>query len=320
MSTHSFVLGAVALLARKVVSGATILFAATTLIFFSLQLAPGNVIDALVGDAASDVSREAATAEWGLDKPLHEQYANYLARLAHGDLGRSYILSQSVTKVISDRIGPTLELTLTAAVIAVAVAVTVIVLTGTGRPVIARISSLLELILVSTPGFWLGIVLMFIVSFQLGLLPVVGSNGFLTLLLPGATLGLKVAGELIQIMRGAIDRALEEPFALSAKARGISDIGFSLRHGLRHAAIPAITVAGWIVGSLLTGTFVVEQLFGRPGIGTLTVKAVLSRDMPVVMGVSLLAAAAYVGVSSIVDVLCTFIDPRLRHAPDFGKH
>lgn len=304
---------------RKIASAVAVLFAATTLVFFSLQLAPGNVIDVIVGDAASDVSREEAAAEWGLDRPLYEQYANYLLRLAKGDLGHSYILAQPVTKVIGDRIGPTIELTFCAAVIAITVAVTVIVLTGTGTPRASHISSLIELVLVSTPGFWLGIILMFVVSFHLGLLPVVGSNSFLVVLLPATTLGLKIAGELIQIMRGAVNRALQEPFALSAKARGISDIGFSLRHGLRHAALPAITVAGWVVGTLLTGTFVIEQLFGRSGIGTLTVKAVLSRDTPVVMGVALLAAAIYVVVNTIVDILYTLIDPRLRHTADSGR-
>ncbi|MFM0348182.1 ABC transporter permease [Paraburkholderia sp. RL17-347-BIC-D] len=298
--------------AKKIAVSLIVLFAAVTLVFFSLQLAPGDVVDALVGNAATDVSREAAAAEWGLNRPLYEQYLSYIGRVVSGDFGQSYTLSTPVATAIATRIVPTFELASAAGVIAICFALIVIVLTGTGTPWAARIASFVELLLVSTPTFWLGILLMFLMSFKLDLLPVVGGNPFLVVILPAAALGLRMAGELIQIMRNAINKAVGEPFALSAKARGISDIGFSIRHGLRHAALPAITVAGWLVSSLLTGTFVVEQLFGRSGIGTLTVKAVLSRDTPVVMGVSLLAGFVYVAVSSVIDIIYTLIDPRLR--------
>ncbi|CUX67026.1 MULTISPECIES: ABC transporter permease [Rhizobium/Agrobacterium group] len=305
--------------ARKFAAAFLVLFAAITLVFFSLQLAPGDVVDALVGDAGTDISRAAAVAEWGLDKPLYEQYTSYVARVLTGDFGQSYTMAQPVTKVISDRIWPTFELAGAAGVIAIVIALIVTILTGTGARWAARLSSFVELVLVSTPTFWLGILLIFFVSFKWNLLPVVSGNRCVVVILPASALGLRMAGELIQIMRNAIGKAVNEPFALSAKARGISDIGFSLRHGLRHAALPAITVSGWLIGSLLTGTFVVEHLFGRSGIGSLTVKAVLARDTPVVMGVSILAAAVYVAVSTLVDILYVFVDPRLKDGKAGGR-
>lgn len=128
----------------------------------------------------------------------------------------------------------------------------------------------------------------------------------------GADLGLRIAGELIQIMRRTIDQVLEEPFTLSARARGISDLRYSLSHGLKHASIPAVTVSGWIVGSLLAGTFLIEVLFGRSDLGSLTVQAVLSRDTPLVMGVALNGAVIYVVTSILVDIIVRRLDPRLR--------
>lgn len=298
---------------QRLANSAIVLLAASALVFFCLHLAPGDVADALVGDAADDAAREAARIAWGLDRPIWEQYLSYLGKLLQGDLGYSFLHSEPVTSVIRSRLIPTVQLTGLAAIFAVVMAVSVTILTGTGRPRIAAVSSLLELILISTPSFWLGILLIYFVSFKLNLMPIVGTNTLAVLILPALTLGLRVGGELIQIMREAINQALLEPFTLSARARGITDLGYSFRHGLKHASLPAITVGGWIAGNLLTGTFLIEVLFGRSGVGTLTVSAVLSRDTPLVMGVALVAAAVYVMVSTLVDVAVHLIDPRLRN-------
>lgn len=305
---------------RRLASALLVLFAAATLVFFALQLTPGSVLDIIAGQATSEQARVEAAAAWGLDRPVHEQYLAYLGRLLQGDLGYSYILGQPVSDVILERAPATLELALFSLIFAFVITLAVVILTGTGSRRAARISSFVELVLVSTPSFWLGILLIFLVSFKFNLLPIVGGNRYLIVILPALTLGLRIAGELIQIMRSAIGRTLAEPFTLSARARGISNFAYSRRHALRHAALPVVTVSGWIVGSLLTGTFVVEQLFGRTGVGTLTVKAVLSRDTPVVMGVSLVAAAIYVLVSTLVDILYVRLDPRLRQASAGKEH
>lgn len=309
-----------ALAVRKIGVGLLVLWAAATVVFFAMHLAPGSILDVVAALATSELARTEAAAEWGLDQPLHVQYLQYLVRLLHGDLGHSYALGQPVIDVILERAPASLELTFLSILIALALAFSVVILTGTGSPVAAKIFSFVELVLVSMPSFWLGILLMFFVSFKLQWLPVIGTDRHLVLILPALTLGLRIAGELIQIMRSAIARTLDEPFTLSARARGISDIAYSYHHAIRHASLPVITVTGSIVGSLLTNAFVIEQLFGRTGIGTLTVKAVLLRDIPVVVGVALVAAAIYIAISTLVDILYVLVDPRLRTVDLAGGH
>lgn len=299
-------------IARRLGAALFVMLTAATLVFFGMKLAPGDILDIIAGQATSELARAEVAAAWGLDRPLWEQYGSYLSRLLQGDLGHSYILGRPVLDVILERSSATLALASLSMLFALALAFGIIILTGTGKRWAAALSSVVELLLVSAPSFWLGILLIFLVSFKLNLLPIVGQDAFAILILPALTLGLRIGGELLQIMRSEISRVQQQPFALSAKARGISAIGFSYHHALRHAALPVVTVAGWIVGSLLTGTFVVEQLFGRTGLGTLTVKAVLSRDTPLVMGIALAAAAVYISISTLVDLLQGLLDPRLR--------
>lgn len=249
---------------------------------------------------------------WGLDRPLLVQYASYLGGLLRGDLGTSYQLNTPVTDLIAGQLGPTVTLTLSAAVVAVVLAVVVGVGTaGRGR-LIGRISSVIELVLVSIPPFWLGIVALAVFSFQLRWFPVAGDDGWRSLVLPTLALALPIAGVLTQVLREGIDRALEEPFAITARARGLSPAAVRARHGLRHGLLPSMTLAGMIVGSLLGGTVIIEQVFGRPGLGALTVDAVFAKDLPVILGVGLLSAFVYIVVSTLVDLLYLVVDPRLR--------
>ena len=298
----------------RIATGLLVLWAAITLSFLAVQLAPGDIVDVLIGEQPSTPALEAAIRlEWGLDQPLYQQYLLYLWRVLHGDFGRSYILNTDVSGLILSQLWPTLKLTGLALVVSLVFAVGLAVLTA-GRPWGARVASGIELVLASTPSFWLGIVLLFVFSFTLKLFPVAGDRGFSSLVLPAISLGLAQGAVIGQVLRQGLERALEEPFALTVRSWGVSAFALRLRHGLRHAALPAVTLAGWLFGGLLGGAVITEQVFGRPGLGRITVEAVLAQDMPVVLAVAIFSAFIYVVLSTLVDLLYLLIDPRLRDA------
>ncbi|GAA2227018.1 ABC transporter permease [Promicromonospora sukumoe] len=301
-------------LVTRVVTGVVVLWAAATVAFWTLQLVPGSVADILAGDLADPELRQALVAEWGLDRPAFAQYLDFLGRLAQGDLGTSYVQRQPVLDVIGDQLGSTVILTLTAGVVAVALAVLLSTAT-VGRPRVVRgVLSTAELVLVSVPVFWSGILLLMVFSFGLGLFPVAGGTGAQSLVLPTVGLALPTAGLLSQVLRESMERTVLEPFAITVRARGVRESLVVWRHALKHALLPGMTVAGSLVGGLLGGAVITEQVFGRPGLGQITLLAVTNKDVPVVLGVVLLAAAVYVAVSTLLDVLYAVVDPRLRGA------
>ncbi|MFD0635748.1 ABC transporter permease [Catenulispora yoronensis] len=172
----------------------------------------------------------------------------------------------------------------------------------------------LELVAVSTPTFWSAILLLTLFSFRLHLFPVVGGDGLAGLVLPTLTLALPIAAVLGRLLREELDRALAQPFAVTARAQGLRESRIRSRYALRHAALPAVTLSGWIIGSLLSGAVLVETVFGRPGIGRVAQEAIFDGDLPVVVGVVMLSAAVFVVLNIVVDTLYLLIDPRLRAA------
>ncbi len=298
--------------AGRVASGLVVLWAAVTLGFVSLQLAPGDIVSLLIGEQPRTPAVEAAIrAEWGLGDPVAVQYLRYLWRVLHGDFGRSYILQTDVSGLIASQIWPTAKLTAAALGVAIVFAVLSAVTTA-GRSWARRVAGSVELVLASTPSFWLGIVLLFVFSFTLKLLPVAGDRTLSALVLPALSLGLALGAVVGQVLREGLERALEEPFALTVRSWGTTGLVLRVRHGLRHAALPAVTLTGWLVGHLLSGAVITEQVFGRPGLGRVTVEAVLGQDLPVVLAVAILSAAVFVVTSTAVDILSLLLDPRLR--------
>ncbi|SDL75382.1 ABC transporter permease [Nonomuraea jiangxiensis] len=298
---------------RRLGAGLAVLWAAATAAYAALLLAPGDTVDILVGDGPDTPEiRADIIADWGLDRPEIVQYLSYLWRLLHGDLGRSYQLQRGVGDVLATQIGPTAQLTLAAAGTGVALAgIIALVTAGRGRW-LRGAASAAELASVSVPPFLIGIVLLSLFSFTLGWFPVSGAQGPGALVLPALALGLPIAGVLGQVLRGGLERALEQPFAVTARARGLTERALVARHALRHALIPAVTLAGWFTGTLLGGAVITEVLFGRPGLGQVAMQAVTGRDMPVVMAVVLLSALAYVTISTLLDLAYRAIDPRIR--------
>ncbi len=300
---------------RRIGSGVLVLWAAVSLSFISVYLAPGDIVSLLIGEQVRTPAIEAAIrAEWGLDQPLWLQYLHYLWRVLHGDFGRSYLLNIDVSSLVLSQLWPTLKLTGAALLVSLTFAVAMAVLTA-NRRFGRRIAGFFELLLASTPSFWLGIVLLFIFSFTLRWFPVAGDRNFSALVLPALSLGLAQGAVVAQVLRRGLEDALNEPFALTLRAWGLGNLTIRLRHALRHAALPAVTLTGWLIGGLLSGAVITEQVFGRPGLGKVTVDAVLGKDLPVVLAVAIFSALVYVAMSTLVDILYLLIDPRLRDQP-----
>ncbi|WCN79340.1 ABC transporter permease [Micromonospora sp. LH3U1] len=306
----------VRVVARRLGAGLVVLWVAATAAYLALLAAPGDTVDNIIGDGADTPQiRADIVTEWGLDRPALVQYVDYLRRLAGGDLGRSYLLQRPVAEVIGEQLAPTLALAVAAAGLGVLLALLIAVATaGDRRPFLRRASSGAELLLVSTPPFLIGLVLLSVLSFRFGFFPVSGDQGIAALVLPAVTLALPIAGLLAQVLRDGLDRALDEPFVLTARSRGVRERAVLVRHALRHALLPAVTLAGWLFGILLGGAVIVEQVFGRPGLGQVTLTAVSTRDMPVVLAVVTLSAAVYVVVNTAADLAYLLVDPRLRRS------
>ncbi|MEU4598940.1 ABC transporter permease [Nocardia sp. NPDC023988] len=294
-------------------SAVGMMWAAVTLAFLAVHIAPGDPVTAIMGESSDPALRERIERDWGLDRPLLVQYGLHLGRMLHGDLGYSYVRGEPVADILfGEQLVTSAQLAGFALLIAVVLAPLLAVLTAGRRDVFSRATATLEVIVASAPPFWTGLVLIWVFAFTLKVLPVTAGNEFQRLVLPAVTLALPIAAVLAQVMREGIERALEQPFALTARSRGISATRLRVRHGLRHSLIPAATLAGWAVSGLLTGTVVIEEVFGRAGIGRETIAAVTHSDVPVVLGVALLTAAIYLTVTVLVDLAYLWIDPRLQ--------
>ncbi|MBV1777925.1 ABC transporter permease [Paeniglutamicibacter sp. ABSL32-1] len=298
----------------KIGGGLFVLWAVATAIFFGIRMIPGDPAEAIMGGPGSQASAEAlaqARADYGLDEPLYVQYFGQLWRLATGDLGTSYSLKLPVAEVLGELVPPTLVLAVLALAVAWALALVVAVLSTRSGRLGTALASGLEIVSAAVPHFWLASVLIMLFATALGWLPPVSTNSPAGLVLPVATLALPLAGFLGQVMRDTLDAAHRSPFALSARARGESETGVLLRHSLRHAALPGIALSGWAFGSLLSGAVVVESIFARPGLGRSLLSAVTARDIPMVTGVALLSAAAYVVIMAFSDLAERLADPRM---------
>ncbi|WP_230102952.1 MULTISPECIES: ABC transporter permease [unclassified Microbacterium] len=291
-----------------------VLWGAATLAFLAFRVIPGDPVSVMLGPQAqvSEAVKDGIRAELGLDRPPFEQYLSYLGQLVQGNLGESYQLRMPVGEVIGRQLGSTLQLTALALGIAVvlALAVALFVRGRVGRGVVAG----LELIVLSSPVFWIGLLLLSVFAFGLGWFPVSGTRNPATIVLPAATLALPVAALLGQVLRDGIEAAERQPFATTVRARGAGQVRLTAHHTLRHGAAGALTLTAYLVGSLLGGAVLVETVFARPGLGRVTLAAISDRDLPVITGIILFSALVFVIVNVIVELLHPVLDPRQRRA------
>lgn len=302
----------------KLLGALGVMLGAASLAFAAISLTGGDTALAILGGEEAQPSPQAIAQvriDYGLDQPLPVQYLRYVGRLLHGDLGTSYRLNTPVTELIWQQLGYTVSLSLAAAGVSVLLAVVLATLTagrGRRRNRLRQTVSGIELILTSAPGFVLGLLLLLLFAFRLRWLPASGSDGWRALVLPTLTLALPITPWLAQILRQELDDILEQPFIAMARARGMSEAAVRLRHALRHALVSLVTLSGFVLGTLLAGTAVVETLFARRGIGRLMVEATAGKDIPLVLGITLLSAFLYAVVHILVDASYVLIDPRLR--------
>ena len=290
------------------------LFGALTLVFFLINLVPGDPVEVMLGETASSADKEELRRQLGLDQPVLTRYTHFLSDLSRGDLGYSLYENAEVAKLIGARLPATLELTTCAMIIAIIISFPLATLAalkpGTWIDRLALFFSLLGL---SVPNFWLGPMLMILISIQLGWLPVSGRGGFSHAILPSLTLGMAMAAILTRILRASLLRVVNLDFIQTARAKGLRESVVWLKHMLRNALIPVISIMGLQFGSLLAGSIITETIFSWPGIGRLTVQAIQTRDYPLVQGCVLIVATGYLVVNFITDLAYSMVDPRISY-------
>jgi peptide/nickel transport system permease protein len=292
-----------------------VLWAAWTISFFVLYVLPSDPARIMVGPDATDVTAaqlDALRHQYGLDQPVLVQYFQHLSSLFTGDLGRSIGVGRPVADVIGEAIAPTAQIALAGLVLAIVFGGGIAVLaTWTRNRALGQFLLQLPPIGVAVPGFWFALLLVQWFSFGLHLFPAFGGEGPASVVLPAITLALPTGATIAQLLSKSLVQTLREPYVDTAYAKGAGRWRVQLRHALRNAALPALTVTGLIVGQLFSGTVVTETVFSRPGLGRVTATAVQQQDIPVVQGIVLLAAAIFVVVNLVVDLVYPLLDPRV---------
>lgn len=300
-------------LLRRLVAAVPVLFGVSLLAFSMTHLTPGDPVAIMLGERATaeDVAR--LRTELGLDRPLPVQYGTFLVRALRGDLGTSLRSGQPVAREIADRVGATAALTFAAMGVAVVVGVLLGTLAAIQRsPLVDAVIMSIALVGISMPTFWSGLLLILLFALTLGWFPITASGGA-GLVLPAVTLGLPAAAVLARLTRSALLEVLGQDFIRTARAKGLFGRGVVLKHALRNALVPVVTVIGLQFGSLLAGAVITETVFTWPGIGSLLVQSILARDYPVVQGAVLLIAVSFIIVNLIVDLIYGYVDPRIRY-------
>lgn len=303
-------------LAARIGQALVVLLVTYTVAFFLLSALPSDAVMSRFGDPALGLSEAEIVAireEMGVDKPLLVQFFTGLAGFFTGHLGNSTQTGAAVSTLIADALPHTLILAACAIFLVIVVALIVAFLaTLPGLGAIATFFRGLPSFMVSLPGFWIGILLIQVFSFQLGWVRIIEPSGVEGLILPTLTLSVPMAAPLIQVLIRSIDETQSMPFVQAVRARGATESWIFWRNILRNSLLPALTMAGLLFGELVGGAVVTETVFGRNGLGYMTAQAVSNRDTPVLLAVVLIAATAYVIINLVVDLLYPVLDVRLR--------
>ncbi len=313
----------VAYTARRLLAAVPVMLLVATGVFFLLRLTPGDPAGIILGPDATEERRQELRRELGLEDPLPVQYVRWLGKIARGDLERSLFLDQPVTSALLERAQPTLLLTVMALVVAVAIGLPTGILAAHRRGSWLDLGSMgVAMVGIAMPTFWLGLNLIFVFAVVLRWLPVAGyqppSAGLWEslryLILPAVTLGVAQGALLARMTRSMMLEVLNQDYVRTARAKGVMERTVVVRHALRNAFLPLLTVIGLTFAALMGGAVVTEQIFNIPGVGRLLIQAIGRRDFPLVQGTVLVIAALYVLINLLVDLLYAVVDPRIRHA------
>ena len=299
---------------RRLAQSVVLLFV-LALIIFALARVSGNPADLLLREDATQEDRAHLLRALGLDRPVHEQLYLFLAGVVRGDLGESIRYRKPAAEVFFERLPNTLQLLPLAMVGALVVAIPLGVLAAVYRgTMVDRISGAIAVLGIATPSFWLGIVLIYVFSIKLGLLPSSRMGGPSHYVLPAITLGLFLVAGMMRLVRSSLLEVMGSEFVKLARLKGLSQTVVIWKHCLRNALIPVTTLFGVYFALLITGAIVTETVFAWPGVGRLTYEAVIFRDYPLLQAVILLKAIIVLGVNLGVDILYAYLDPRVRYA------
>jgi peptide/nickel transport system permease protein len=307
---------------RRIVATVPVLGIVALIVFLMLRLAPGDPAAAILGDNASSEAIRSVRTQLGLEHSIAVQFFQWAGRLLRGDFGESYFLKQSVAGLIAQRIEPTLSLAALTLVVTVLVAVPLGVIAAWRHGGwLDRALMGLSVLGFSVPAFVIGYVLIWAVSLKLGWLPVQGyarlDQGIVAwiqhLILPATTLSIIYVALIARVTRAAVAEAMTEDYVRTARAKGITEARVLVRHALVNAAVPIVTVIGIGVALLIGGVVVTERVFAIPGLGQLTVDAVLSRDYPLIQAITLFFSFLYVLINLLVDLSYLLLDPRIRY-------
>lgn len=289
-----------------------VMLGVTTIVFMLIHVVPGDPVEVMLGESAQLADREALREALGLNLPLSTQWLNYVSGLLQLDLGTSLHSKRPVIEILSERIPATSILAGTSILIALIIALPLGVLAAVRKGSFWDTGAMVFSILgVAIPNFWMGPLLILVFSLWLGWLPVSGDDQILSLVLPALTLGTALAAILSRMIRSSLLEVLNEDYIRAANARGLSPTTIILKHSLKNAALPVVTILGLQLGALLAGAVITETVFSWPGIGQLTIESIQKRDYPVVQSCVLLISLTYVFVNLLTDLAYVFLDPRV---------
>ncbi|MFP6706906.1 MAG: ABC transporter permease [Alphaproteobacteria bacterium] len=298
---------------KRLFHGLVLLIMVTTIVFVVGRLT-GNPVDLILPEEASEQERQDMIETLGLDGPMHEQFFVFVANAVQGDLGWSIRYRQPATDVFFSRLPNTLMLLPAAMILAVVMAIPLGIISALRRGrATDRISGTIAVLGIATPNFWLGILLIYIFSVQLGWLPSARMGDWTHYVLPTVTLGTFLVAGFMRLIRSSMLEILESEFVKLARIKGLSETRVIWKHCLRNALIPVLSLWGVFMGGLVTGAIVTETVFAWPGIGRLTYEAVLFRDYPLLQAVIIMDAVLIVFINLVVDILYAYVDPRIRY-------
>jgi ABC-type dipeptide/oligopeptide/nickel transport system permease component len=299
----------------RLIAAVPVVLGVSIAVFLMLHLVPGDPISVMFADSPLPPEQIAMLRQQlGLDDPLPVQYARFIGKAVQGDLGRSIRTNRPVLQEILNQLPSTIQLTVAAMGVAVLVGMVLGCLAALGRNTwLDGVSMAVALLGVSMPSFWLGLMLIFLFSVALGWLPATGEGGLERLIMPALSLGLFAAAVIARLTRSSMLEVLGQEYVRTARAKGLRERVVVIRHALRNALIPVVTMVGLQAGILLSGAVVTETVFSRQGLGRLIVNGILAKDFPLVQGAVLFTALIYVLVNLAVDLAYAWVDPRIHY-------
>jgi len=299
---------------RRILATIPVLLGVSLLVFLMLHAIPGDPVRLIVGEYAPQETVDAITHKLGLDKPLYLQFFDFLSRVVRGDLGRSIVTNRNISQEIANRFPLTFKIAVLAVLLQILIGLSLGIIAALNhRKLPDNIAMIGALLGVSTPSFWLALLLMLLFGVKLDLLPISGYYGWKSLIMPALTLGLLTGARIARMTRSSVLEALNQDYVRTARAKGLRERVVIYKHVLKNALIPVVTLVGMSFGSLLGGAIITETVFALPGIAQLAINGINRRDFPMVQAVVLVTAVSFTLCNLLVDIIYSILDPRIRY-------